>query len=628
MAYTPRVFTKNVWNESSQTFALQTKTARTIREDVELLFDGWSPGALLPDNGSDFATEAYVVATATEIAHREALIIAKGDKGDTGIGMPASGLPVLATNLATNGSLELNTTGWAIVNTGTGPASSFARSTAKAYSGTASLLHTVGNVVTVDSGPGHAVSLVSGKTYTAAAMVWQDAQVGTGLRLCAFGPALPSTAQGTFFTTTLGAWVMVYVTFTATATGTATVFIGCASGTPPTSGSTFHVDALTVVEGSTPMIFDGSTIGARWTGTANSSTSELLLPSTPATIAALAANSTTISNETSLNAVRAPGEYVVNYTANWAARVMPVSDGGFLTVRRPGSSGTITQSFIQHGATYNYHRASTNSGVSWTAWMAEGKGAVDTHAGLADPHTVYAKKAGEVFTGAVQIHRTTPIVHVYNRTDLATDAKRWDVAVENDGNYTVRATNDAGGTLKSPLIMTRGGTVVIDGIHHVKGTGSPEGAIAAPVGSRYVDTAATNGAIEWIKATGAGNTGWKVMYGDTGWRNISASLMNGWTGTVMLRRYNDGVELNLFNLAVGTGTQLLSIPLGFRAIKNSNFLLRASTTGQDVVNGSFDTAGSLHVTLSSIVPNTNSHTVMWSAGGLSWPTGALPGTAG
>ena len=31
------------------------------------------------------------------------------------------------------------------------------------------------------------------------------------------------------------------------------------------------------------------------------------------------------------------------------------------------------------------------------------------------------------------------------------------------------------------------------------GTGSPEGKVAAPVGSIYTDTAATNGAIRWIK---------------------------------------------------------------------------------------------------------------------------------
>ena len=40
-----------------------------------------------------------------------------------------------------------------------------------------------------------------------------------------------------------------------------------------------------------------------------------------------------------------------------------------------------------------------------------------------------------------------------------------------------------------------------------RGTGSPEGKVAAPVGSTYTDTAATNGAIRWIKTSGTGATG-------------------------------------------------------------------------------------------------------------------------
>ena len=56
------------------------------------------------------------------------------------------------------------------------------------------------------------------------------------------------------------------------------------------------------------------------------------------------------------------------------------------------------------------------------------------------------------------------------------------------------------------------------------GTGSPEGNVAAPIGSVYTDTAATNGAIRWIKTSGTGNTGWRVEYGDTGWRDISDNI--------------------------------------------------------------------------------------------------------
>src|SRR5699024_1181871 len=56
------------------------------------------------------------------------------------------------------------------------------------------------------------------------------------------------------------------------------------------------------------------------------------------------------------------------------------------------------------------------------------------------------------------------------------------------------------------------------------GTGSPEGKVSAPVGSIYTDSAATNGAIRWIKSSGAGNTGWMVEYGYTGWRNLRSAI--------------------------------------------------------------------------------------------------------
>lgn len=54
----------------------------------------------------------------------------------------------------------------------------------------------------------------------------------------------------------------------------------------------------------------------------------------------------------------------------------------------------------------------------------------------------------------------------------------------------------------------------------IRGTGFPEGVVTAPVGTEYVDEAATNGAVKWIKQSGSGSTGWQVIYGDTGWRKV------------------------------------------------------------------------------------------------------------
>ena len=51
----------------------------------------------------------------------------------------------------------------------------------------------------------------------------------------------------------------------------------------------------------------------------------------------------------------------------------------------------------------------------------------------------------------------------------------------------------------------------------IHGTGMPNGVVEAPIGTTYIDTAKTNGALKWIKTTDGGNTGWKVVEGDTGW---------------------------------------------------------------------------------------------------------------
>ena len=77
----------------------------------------------------------------------------------------------------------------------------------------------------------------------------------------------------------------------------------------------------------------------------------------------------------------------------------------------------------------------------------------------------------------------------------------------------------------------------------MRGTGMPNGVVEAPIGTTYIDTAKTNGALKWIKTTDGGNTGWKVVEGDTGW-------VLGWqedkgnnTNRMYFRRKNDVVHV-------------------------------------------------------------------------------------
>lgn len=59
-----------------------------------------------------------------------------------------------------------------------------------------------------------------------------------------------------------------------------------------------------------------------------------------------------------------------------------------------------------------------------------------------------------------------------------------------------------------------------DTAQQITGTGQPNGVVTGVVGQKYVDTAATAGAVEWVKVSGSGNTGWVVTVGDTGWREF------------------------------------------------------------------------------------------------------------
>lgn len=88
----------------------------------------------------------------------------------------------------------------------------------------------------------------------------------------------------------------------------------------------------------------------------------------------------------------------------------------------------------------------------------------------------------------------------------------------------------------------------------LRGAGSPEGKIVAERGTTYVDTLATNGALTWIKANGSGNTGWKVLIGDTGWITLNSAsiLTNGSQKSfIKIRRVNNLVSYNFGGLQYG-----------------------------------------------------------------------------
>ena len=86
--------------------------------------------------------------------------------------------------------------------------------------------------------------------------------------------------------------------------------------------------------------------------------------------------------------------------------------------------------------------------------------------------------------------------------------------------------------------------------YEIHGTGMPNGKVEAPIGTTYVDMEVTNGALKWIKQLGTGNTGWKVLIGDTGWRTLNSVSRLG-NSFIKIRRVNNLVTYNFGGLQWG-----------------------------------------------------------------------------
>lgn len=122
--------------------------------------------------------------------------------------------------------------------------------------------------------------------------------------------------------------------------------------------------------------------------------------------------------------------------------------------------------------------------------------------------------------------------------------------------------------------------LTLAGVTVGSGSGSPEGTVAAPVGSVWTDKAVTTGASLWVKVTGTGNTGWAVAHGDTGvrllasWNAAGAMLtgsmpaglevVTGAAGYVTIRRVNNTVMVQWYNCKIAIAAAAhITFPTGF-----------------------------------------------------------------
>ena len=132
--------------------------------------------------------------------------------------------------------------------------------------------------------------------------------------------------------------------------------------------------------------------------------------------------------------------------------------------------------------------------------------------------------------------------------------------------------------------------------YEVHGNGMPNGVVEAPIGTTYVDTAKTNGALKWIKTTDGGNQGWKVIHGDTdwvlGWQEDKGENKN----RMYFRRINNVVHVK-FNPKINTSNISPAVNLMLDSGTNEsddNLSIDGFKPVDDIVQTIFKTANNIY----------------------------------
>lgn len=110
--------------------------------------------------------------------------------------------------------------------------------------------------------------------------------------------------------------------------------------------------------------------------------------------------------------------------------------------------------------------------------------------------------------------------------------------------------SDGGGSVSLPSQTTTNAPAGQVNEYEIHGQGMPNGKVSAPVGTTYVDTVATNGALKWIKRSGTDSQGWEVLTGDTGWRTLTIVSKLG-ASYLKIRRVNNMVTYQFGGLSWG-----------------------------------------------------------------------------
>ena len=202
----------------------------------------------------------------------------------------------------------------------------------------------------------------------------------------------------------------------------------------------------------------------------------------------------------------------------------------------------------------------------------------------------------------------------YNMETVRRDLNNKVIFLSNKNFSEVVPRDELKAVIKEVAVQSTGGVVTSTTSSEIRGTGMPNGVVEAPIGATYIDTAKTNGALKWIKTTDGGNTGWKVVEGDTGWITIFQGIVwRDFVNRLMIRRINNTVNvvfeglgdvegiffdktayphnLDLVNVKVTDGFKPVSritLPtLNYASFYNEDHVFTVGTITFDVIDGMF-----------------------------------------
>lgn len=229
-------------------------------------------------------------------------------------------------------------------------------------------------------------------------------------------------------------------------------------------------------------------------------------------------------------------------------------------------------------------KSDTSALAAHTSDTANPHGVTKTQVGLGNvDNTSDADKPVSTATQAAldtKVDKIATLSRLY-RTGTSSSSLSYTASAAVD-TIVYRSGTDATTSVGTPTSSTHATTKAYVDARIVQGTGFPNGAVTANVGTIYIDTAVTNGASSWIKKSGTGNTGWSVLEGDTGWRNVTALAPSGnvISGTFSIRRIGENVMMSLQNLVLsGPNTVMIDnfravLGTGFEPIENQNAVVR------------------------------------------------------